>query len=219
MATVIGILPTMAIDYLERITYRIRRMIRSSFMGISFFVNYLIKWKRPVYTFSVFRERVRTAVLVFLIFFVFDWNFSNLSFIHSKLSDKLRFIGYGLRLDQNWGMFSPGVFKDDGWFVLEGETYDGEEIDLLSEKKPDYNKPDHIVFMFRNDRWRKYSENMIFSDNEFMRGYYCNYQRRIWDEKHPDLKIKKLRVVYMEEFTLPDYQYSLPQKNVLWECY
>jgi hypothetical protein len=72
--------------------------------------------------------------------------------------------------------------------------------------------------MFKNDRWRKYSENLIFSENEFMRGYYCNYSKRIWNEKHPDKKVKVLTIIYMEEFTLPDYQYSIPQKNILWEC-
>ncbi|MCW3103812.1 MAG: hypothetical protein JWO09_2252 [Bacteroidetes bacterium] len=218
ISTSIGILPSAAMDIFDRKLQRLKSRVRTSFTGIAFLASFLIKWKRPNYTYSLFRERMRTAILVFLIFFVFDWNFSNLSFIRSRLSDNLRFIGYGLRLDQNWGMFAPGVFKDDGWYILEGITEDQRQVDLLTGKEPDYRKPEHIVSMFKNDRWRKYSENMIFAENEFMRGYYCNYSKRIWNEKHPDLKVKTVRIIYMEEFTLPDYKYSPLQKNILWEC-
>jgi hypothetical protein len=158
-------------------------------------------------------------MLIFLTLFVFDWNFSNTSLIKEKLSDNLRFIGYGLRLDQNWGMFAPGVFKQDGWYILEAVNKRNEIIDLLNPgKKLDYKKPPYVVRMFKNDRWRKYSENLIFPYNEFMRGYFCNYRARIWNECHPENQIVRLRIVYMEEMTLPDYRFSLPQKNILWEC-
>jgi hypothetical protein len=218
IATVSGLLPAMAMDFVDKRTSRIKKKIISSFSGISLLVSKMVRWKQPLYSFSVFHHRLRTGVLVFLIFFVFDWNFSNLSFIHSRLSDNLRFIGYGLRLDQNWGMFAPGVFKDDGWFILEGVQKDGKLVDLLTGKEPVYSKPACIVSMFKSDRWRKYTENLIFSENEFMRGYYCNYSKRIWNEKYPDQYVKTLRIIYMGEFTLPDYRYSLPQKNILWEC-
>jgi hypothetical protein len=218
ITTSIGILPSSFMDWFERIFYRFRRRIRNSFVSWSFLWGYIIKWKRPRYNFSVIHDRIRTAILIFLIFFVFDWNFSNLTFVNSKLSDKLRVIGYGLRLDQNWGMFAPGVFKDDGWFILEGITMDGNHIDLLTGRQPDFKKPESVVSMFKNDRWRKYTENLIFSENEFMRGYYCNYSKRVWNEKHPDKQVGPLSVIYMEEFTLPDYKYSIPKKNILWEC-
>jgi hypothetical protein len=218
IATSVGLLPAAVMDAFDRQTTWLKNKVKASFTGIAFLASFVVKWKRPSYTYSLFKERLRTAMLVFLIFFVFDWNFSNLSFIHSRLSDHLRFIGYGLRLDQNWGMFAPGVFKDDGWFIMQGITEDNREIDLFTGKPPDYRKPEHIVSMFKNDRWRKYSENLIFSENEFMRGYYCNYSRRIWNEQHPGSEVKTVRIIYMEEFTLPDYQYSAPQKNILWEC-
>jgi len=135
------------------------------------------------------------------------------------LSERLRFIGYGLRLDQNWGMFAPGVFKDDGWFVLEGTTEKNEHFNLLSPDQPlDFGKPDDVRAMFKNDRWRKYSENYILAYNDFLRGYYCNYYKRIWNEQHRTRRIKSLKVIYMEELTLPDYRYSPPQMVVLWEC-
>lgn len=219
IATATGILPSLFMDWFERNTNRLKANIVQSFQGFIFLLQKIITWKRPVYSFSAIRERVQTACLIFLIFFVFDWNFSNLTFVHSKLSDNLRCIGYGLRLDQSWGMFAPGVFKDDGWYVLEGVTKNNITIDVLQNGKvPVYNKPAAVTAMFKNDRWRKYSENLIFSDNEFMRGYYTNYSKRIWNESHPDMQLKVLRVIYMSEFTLPDYKYSPPQKTLLWEC-
>lgn len=219
ICTVVGILPSFAIDRLELWFSSIKLKIAQSFLGWSAFIAYLINWKTPVYVHSRWKESVTTAMLIFLIFFVFDWNFSNISVIKSKLSNNLRFIGYGLRLDQNWGMFAPGVFKDDGWYVLEGTTDDGKNVNVLNPGTPiSYNKPESVVSMFKNDRWRKYSENFIFTYNEYMRGYFCSYYKRVWNEKNKNQKLKNLRIVYVNELTKPDYQYTTPNKVTLWQC-
>lgn len=219
IATILGILPIEAMNKFDRFTKKLKPITRNSFSGIAYGVSHIIKWKRQVYVLNPLHYKIRTALLIFLTLFIFDWNFSNLVFIKSKLSDQLRFIGYTLRLDQSWGMFAPGVFKDDGWYILEGITTNNEHINLLDpDKALTYQKPVNIVSMFKNDRWRKYSENYIFPENEFMRGYFCNYFIRIWNEKHPDKQVTSLQVIYMEEMTLPDYKYSPPKKNILWEC-
>lgn len=220
MVTVVGLLPSPVMDRFDKRTARLKQSVVHSFIGLSALLQPLIRWKKPLYILPPLADKIRTAVLIFLILFVFDWNFSNLSFINSKLSDDLRFIGYGLRLDQSWGMFAPGVFKDDGWYVLEGITKKDEHIDLLHPgQKPDYKKPACVTAMFKNDRWRKYSENFIFRDHSFMRGYFCNYVKRKWNEAHPDEHIVRLKVIYMSELTLPDYHYSKPVMDVLCECW
>lgn len=219
MVTSIGMLPSGAMDRLDKLTQGLKIRIQIFFLRIAKIINRKLPWKRPLHVENSFYQNTRNALLIFLTLFVFDWNFSNTSFIQEKLSDNLRFIGYGLRLDQNWGMFAPGVFKQDGWYILEGINKKKEHIDLLNNGKPiNYRKPEYIVRMFKNDRWRKYSENFIFESNEFMRGYFCNYYTRIWNENHPENAIVSLQVIYMEEMTLPDYRYSLPQKRILWEC-
>lgn len=219
IVTVIGILPSLAMDRLEKIVGKIKIRAAESFHAISNYVQYIIRWKAPVYRRSSAFENIKTATLVFLVVFVFDWNFSNLSFIDSKLSDGLRPIGYTLRLDQNWGMFAPGVFKDDGWYIMEGVTEKNKCVNILGEGRDVcYEKPASVTGLFKNDRWRKYTENMILTYNTFMRGYFCNYYKRIWNENSMDNKIKALRIVYMSEFTLPDYKYSTPKREVLWEC-
>lgn len=218
ITTVIGILPTNAMDKFDLITNRLRGKIKVSFTEIALLTENIVKWKKPLSIVSPVFQAFKTGLLIFLIFFIFDWNLSNLPFIRSKLSKDLRWIGYSLRLDQNWGMFAPGVFKDDGWYVLEAVTDKNETVNLLNPaQKSIYQKPASVVGMFKNDRWRKYSENFIFKENENMRGYFSSYYKRKWNEEHPEQQIKILRVIYMEEFTLPDYKYSIPRKNILWE--
>jgi hypothetical protein len=217
IATIAGLLPSSAMNLIERHTQRLRPVVRESFYSYALRLRPLIAWRQPWPQLAPPVEKAKTACLVFLVFFVFDWNFSNLSFVGSKLSDSLRVIGYTLRLDQNWGMFAPGVFKDDGWFMLEGTTRSGEKINMLSsDHRVDYRKPESITSMFRNDRWRKFTENLILSSNSFMRGYFVNYCRRVWNDAHPGQRIRKLELVYMSEFTLPDYKPSPPKREVLW---
>lgn len=217
--TVLGLLPSEAMGKLESWLRRLKPLVISSFTGIAVLVQNIIRWKVPVYYHAAWREQLKTAVLIFLTIFVFDWNFSNISIVTSKLSDRLRFIGYGLRLDQNWGMFAPGVFKDDGWYVLEGITEEVKSINLLNPGQPlSYQKPESVVSMFKNDRWRKYSENFIMSYNEYARGYFCSYYKRIWNEQHREEQITGLRIYYMSELTQPDYRYSGPEKILLWQC-
>lgn len=219
MATSIGVLPSSYMDKFDLFIQKIRLRFIPFYLWVASGLNYFISWKRPTYIHSQLYIKIKTAFLIFLTFFVFDWNFSNISIVNKKLSDDLRFIGYGLRLDQNWGMFAPGVFKQDGWYILEAENKNHELFDLLKPgEKLSYQKPVSIVNMFKNDRWRKYSENFIFPENEFMRGYFCSYYSNLWNKRYPQNQIISLRIVYMEEMTLPDYKYSHPQKKILWRC-
>jgi hypothetical protein len=220
ISTAVGLLPSITMDWFDRVFVKMKNYVSESFKNIGLIINRVIRWKKPVYTIAPVFEKIKVAVLIFLIVFVFDWNFSNLSFIHSKLSNNIRFIGYSLRLDQNWGMFAPGVFKDDGWYVMEGTTEKNETFNLLEPgKKISYAKPPSVVAMFKNDRWRKYTENLIFTFHSFLRGYFCNYYKRIWNESNTNNKIRSLQIVYMSEFTLPDYKYEKPKREMLWECH
>lgn len=218
IATSVGLLPAVALDHIEKLCSGLRSTVKDSFYNIGNMLRRVIAFRQPSYELTTWQQNVKTAVLIFLTIFVFDWNFSNLSFVNTKLSDNLRFIGYTLRLDQNWGMFAPGVFKDDGWFVYEANTEDGRCFDLLCpDKEINYSKPEAVTAMFKNDRWRKFSENLILQKNTFMRGYFTNYYRRIWNESNPDRKINGLQLVYMSEFTKPGYARVAASKEVLWK--
>lgn len=148
---------------------------------------------------------------------IFYWNFQSLNPVNYRLKNTLEFIPYFLRLDQNWGMFSPGVFKDDGWYIYEGETTQKKIIDLNNNGRPiTYNKPKSIVSKFSNDRWRKYSENYLFQQNAIIRPYFCNFLMTEWNKKFPNKMVRKIRIIYMKEITLPDYKYSKPVLEILY---
>jgi hypothetical protein len=163
---------------------------------------------------------MRDAVVVSMLFYVCWWNLDDLSHKPGRwMSDSTRWFGYLFRIDQHWGMFAPTVFKDDGWYVLEGTTKTGQVLDLNRGGAPiSYAKPASVVSLFKNDRWRKYSENYLFVNNNWMRPYYCNYLLRIWHEnpKHPPLR--HLSVVYMKEISLPNYQVPPATREVLCDC-
>jgi len=217
IATSIGLIPTSAMNWVERRTLQIRVFFVSSFLGIAELIATIVVWKKPV---NKPANLFSQYILGILIVYVFCWNTGNLSFNRYKLADEVRFIGYTLRLDQSWGMFAPGVFKDDGWYVMEGTTNKNTKIDLFHPTDSlTYKKPANITAMFKNDRWRKYSENFIFVDNSFMRGYFCNYYLRKWNQAHPDQPVSMLSIIYFTELTAPDYQYVIPKKDILCTCY
>ncbi|MBC7425627.1 MAG: hypothetical protein H7321_03740 [Bacteroidia bacterium] len=218
ITSTIGILPTFALDYFDRITARLKPIFIQSFNGIAYPLKYIIKW-RPQKAMNAFTDKVNTGILIFLVLFVFYWNLSNIPSLIFKPSENIKPLAYSLRLDQCWGMFAPNVFKDDGWFIYEATTFSGEHFDLLHPKNTlTFNKTECTLYSCPNDRWRKYGENYILADHDFMRGYFCNYKMRTWNEKHPERKIKTLSVIYMSEFSQPDYKYSKPEKIILFEC-
>jgi hypothetical protein len=217
IVTTVGLLPPVVMDAFDRNIGRIRNYMMQSFAGIAWVAGKVVRWKPER---DILSSGVSRFVLLVLTVYVLFWNASNLSFNHYKLADEVRFAGYTLRIDQNWGMFAPGVFKDDGWYVMEGTTLKGhKKFDLFHPNDSlSYKKPESVVAMFKNDRWRKYSENFIFVSNSFMRGYFCNYYIRKWNEANPDRPVSHLSILYFTELTLPDYKYSIPKKDVLCSC-
>lgn len=162
---------------------------------------------------------VREAVVVASLAYICWWNVDDVTKPGRWMSEPTRWLGYLFRIDQHWGMFAPTVFKDDGWFMLEGTTKTGQVLDLNRQGRPvNYAKPKAIVKLFKNDRWRKYSENYLFVSNSWMRPYYCNYWLRIWHQNPAHPPLTSLKVVYMKEVSLPNYQVSPATREVLCEC-
>jgi hypothetical protein len=216
MATAIGILPTSVMDAIDSRTQAWKGKVAESFLGVSKLFSIVVTWKQ---TADAPRGLISQYLIGVLTVYVLCWNAGNVSFNHYKLADEVRFVAYTLRLDQNWGMFAPGVFKDDGWFMLEATTKEQQTIDLFHpEDSISDKKPANITAMFKNDRWRKYAENLIFVSNNYMRGYFCNYYLKKWNAAHPDQPITALSVIYYTELTPPDYHYAIPKKDVLCTC-
>jgi hypothetical protein len=223
VVTLIGLLPSTVMDRLSRRTHIMKEIaadlfdrLRSAVAGrivMRLEVSQTTRLRGPLF------QGIRDVFLLVVIVYCIFWNLGNLSYWRYPIPSELNDAGYFLRLDQNWGMFAPTVFKDDGWYVLEGTAMDGRTIDLNRKgKAADYAKPASVVSMFRTDRWRKFSENFLFISHAYLRPTYCRYLMRTWNTNHPEKAVRELKVVYMKEVTAPDYRPVVPQREVLCEC-
>jgi hypothetical protein len=164
---------------------------------------------------------LKRGLLLYFIIYVFNWNLSTIDRQNLIDNPHVQWIGMVLRVDQHWGMFSPGVFKDDGWFVFEGKSTQGKKLDILQEgKEVSYQKLAAVSKPFSEDRWRKYMENNLFVSNAHIRPYYCGYLLDKWNRnKSNSEQIDTLKMIYMKEISLPAYKISKPVKEILCECY
>lgn len=145
-------------------------------------------------------------------------NLSQVSWFKYELQYSLLNVSHLLRLEQSWGMFSPAVLKDDGWYVYDGYTADGRHIDLSNGATVDFSKPANVVTTYESDRWRKFGENYVFNNNNHMRPYFCRYLIRSWNEKHPTERVVEATVFYMQETSLPGYQVKPLTKIAACNC-
>lgn len=167
---------------------------------------------------NFYTQTLLTFSLVFLICLCIIWNIGNIKGSGLTVSAPFKAVTYSLGLHQDWGMFAPRVFKDDGWYVLDAHTIDNKQIDIYKEGEPtSLEKPESVMKYIKGDRWRKYEENFLMIDYEYIRPYYCKYALKQWNETHSE-KIDSLSIVYMKERTLPNYQKIIPVKEVLCNC-
>jgi hypothetical protein len=223
MVSVLGLLPPPALDWLARRGQLPLQRLRAWRPQLP---AWQLPWRlhlerRPDW--GTGRRRLlragREGLVLGLLAYVCWWNLDGILSPRWLMREPVRWLGYLFRIDQHWGMFAPVVFKDDGWFILEGRTKAGQLLDLNRQGRPvRYAKPPSVVALFRNDRWRKYSENYLFVSNAWMRPYYCNYLLRIWHENPAHPRLRLLEVVYMKEVSQPDYQPSPARREVLCTC-
>lgn len=216
--TTFGMFPPSWMDWIDRKISRIGVACRNGITKARIKAAELVHCQLAFEVKKVNRQAVTVArelLILFFLLFVVAWNLQSINAI-DNVTDKVKWAGLLPRISQNWGMFSPGVFKDDGWYVLEGTTMDNEKIDINRNGEPlSYEKPERVVALFSNDRWRKFSENYLFVSNAYLRPYYADMLLRRWNEEHPEQQIKKLEVIYMKEVTAPDYKPVRPMREVL----
>lgn len=162
----------------------------------------------------------RNSFVFFCMSLCLIWNLSGLEDLGLRVSDRVFKFGYMLRLDQRWNMFAPTVIKNDGWFVMDGRTGAGRRIDINREGAPvDFSKPENVLKLIKDDRWRKYQENFVMPDNLFMQIHYCRYLLKDWNTRRADKPIDTLTIVYMKELTPPPGQAARVVKEPLCKCW
>jgi hypothetical protein len=153
---------------------------------------------------------------------VFGWNVRTMRpagritrFISSIVDRPLVVLG----LDQRWFMFSPYPFRNNGWQVVEGELQNSSKVDLLRDGQPiRWDKPDHFDGALLRYRQRQYMVVLSMSWNTPFRKDYGAYLCREWNTKHSgDQELKSLKMFYMVQETLPNYQVAPTWKLLLLE--
>ena len=215
--SLLGMLPPPVLDKVERWARLGAVTWHNRFSHVRFPALYYLKKTAPNRLLP--QHPLLEGALFGTVLYCLFWNLNNTPGSPVGMPYQVQWLGQVLRLDQNWGMFAPAVFKDDGWYIFEGKTKAGQLLDLNQNGRPvQYQKPDRIVAMYSSDRWRKYYEYNLFVSFSFLRPPHCRWALNTWNKKHPTQKVQELNVVYMKEVTLPDYKVDGPKREVLCTC-
>ena len=208
ITSLIGLLPSSVMDWFETHFYKNTTEFDDSKIlkaNSSLIINALYNLKN--------------FVIILIISFCIMMNLGSVKKFPYALDPEIISYGKVLRLEQNWGMFSPYILKDDGWFVYSGFNTQNKYIDIKHHKDfVSFKKPDHIINEFESDRWRKFQENYTFNNNNYMRPFYCKYLINKWNKEHPDNNITDLTIFFMKETSVPNYQTKPIKKLAVCNC-
>ncbi|HEY2918273.1 MAG TPA: HTTM domain-containing protein [Candidatus Binatia bacterium] len=166
---------------------------------------------KSVRTFEL--SALANVAIVFLLLYLLLWNLGTIRNSGVRISERFRFLGEILRLDQTWGMFAPRPAKDDGWYVIPGKLSNGQTVDLFrGGTELDWKKPRLVSSIYKNHRWQKYMEGLRKIDA--LQINYAQYLCRSWNRSHDNgPRLEELEIFYLLEWTLPNYEYFTPEKR------
>lgn len=160
---------------------------------------HMIGSKIKNYFVSVFSVAVISICLIL--------NLSFMNWFSYELNPMFTKVVNVFRLNQYWGMFSPHIMKEDGWYVYTGYTAEGKHWDLYYDTPYIItDKPKHLVKNYKSDRWRKLAENIQRKEYTFLRPMFCKYYLKKWNKDHPENKMKSLDFIFFQETSAADYK-------------
>jgi len=160
------------------------------------------------------------TLAVFFLAYVFLWNLrtTDQRRFQKYLPHSMEWIGWISGTAQVWDMFSPGPLMEGGWFVMPAQLANGKEVDLFRHGAGvSWEKPARVSSMYKNDRWRKYLVLIAAASNTDLRPPLGRYLCRRWNATHSkEERIAALRIILMEQDTLPERGYTAPRPILLW---
>lgn len=106
------------------------------------------------------------------------------------------------RLDQKWNMFAPYPTTEDGFYVIPGSLRDGSSVDLYTGGPVSYEKPAHMAWTYKDQRWQKYLMNLWLQSFEAYRLGYGQYICRQWNQENPfEKQVVDFSILYVLEET------------------
>lgn len=166
------------------------------------------------------------TILIFLTMLIVLWNIN--TDWSNKILRPVAWVGWTLRLDQRFDMFSPSPLTEDGWYVIPATLRDGTRLDLFKNGPTlsksgvfpiSYRKPTHVADGYPDQRWQKYLMNIAEAGNSRYRLAYGRYLCRTWNAEHAgDETLQTFNLEFMIEHTpaegMPNPD---PVRVVLWE--
>jgi len=167
-----------------------------------------------------FRRWIAQAAAVFLLIYTLLWNLRSVDpwDFEKRFPHSWDWIGWFSGAAQVWDMFSPRPLLEGGWFVMPATLANGAEVDIFrAGGRVSWEKPAVVSGMYKNDRWRKYLVLIAAAVNTDLRPPLGRFLCERWNAHHaPEQRIANLRIILMEQNTLPERGYSAPRPIVLW---
>jgi hypothetical protein len=104
---------------------------------------------------------------------------------------------YALRLDQKWTLFSPPLTRE-GWHVAVLEC-DDTEYDAFTGGEIDWERPAALSARYPSVNWRKYLAEV--RGRPARARWLCRWLVREWEQGHPHLPVRRVRLHYLWEWT------------------
>lgn len=147
---------------------------------------------------------LRDSLLGFLILYVLAWNFNNENLLRwFRFPASWNGIGYALRMDQRWNMFSPSPPYQDGWWVIEATRRSGKTFDALNAAQPvSWEKPKDVSGAYLNQRRRRWMMELRSTNSEALLNSTCGYLAAQLNGPERSLhEVSKLDLYYVLEMT------------------
>jgi vitamin K-dependent gamma-carboxylase-like protein len=111
---------------------------------------------------------------------------------------------------QHWHFFAPYPFREDGYFVLEVTSLEGQVEDLFQVAPLDSEgRPVLGSARFANQRWRRWMQNLVeidISDNREWRAATLDFFLEKWQIENPEKGWRSGRLLFVQELTPPPGQ-------------
>lgn len=109
---------------------------------------------------------------------------------------------YGERtyLTQHWTMFAPDPLRETGWYVLPGTLANGSTVDVarggpVTDQRPD-ELSDDLAAQYPNQRWRKYTSNLLSQGYGEERQLFLQYHCERWNRTH-EVGLRRVEFEYV----------------------
>lgn len=135
---------------------------------------------------------------------------------HGKFRDGFLWPLRTLDMQESWGMFvKPRTHS--GWLMAKAQVVSGPPEDLMRNGAPlSRQKPDLVIDLFPNQRWRKLLTGLTKDDNKPRAQRYlkwlCKSENRT---RPPHRRVLRIVLVYVKHEVGPRYQHGAEQEQTL----